>query len=497
MQKFVQETLKEIREIHILLYKLKLIREKEKKLKEELKEIEILFKRGLIGDKTYNKLKNEIEEEVRKIDDKKYYIINRILQIIDDIDNRIKFLLETREISKDKWIKEKIDKTLEIIHREIKKENISKPVVQRIKELKYSIPRVQINIRPKIAKGKIEIEKRKPKLSRVAVRLYQELKRRKEERKNVLKRKVIIVHKTKKHSTINIFEKIANKYFGGLADFIIKNFPDLYAKFYEVLRRSGIKTLSKTYFALMLFLTIIVFIFSLVIDLILHIFVFKSFNPLSFFIFLILITLFSIPLTIAIFLIYPYIKEKERRENIDAALPFALVQMSAIASANVSPYVMIKVIANTEEFKDLSDELKKVIEYIDYMGYDLTTALRMVAEETPSYKLKDFLKGLASIIKSGGNVAEYIKEKALDALIHYRTERKKFIQALQTYSDLYTGIVVAAPLFFIATLAVLQTMGGKVFNIDISKAIFFGTYVFIPLINILFLLFIHITQPKG
>ncbi len=496
MQKFVQETLKEIREIHILLYKLKLIKEKKEKLIKEKKEIELLFKKGLIGDKTFEKMKKEIEEKLENLEEKKHYIITRILYLIDNIDRRIKFLLGTYEIAKEEKIKKQIESTVKQVYKELKGKVPEGPLMQQIREIKEIVPKPQVKIKPVKKLIKKEVEIKKPRLSRVAIRLYQELQRRKIESKRKEKRKILIIHRKERKSSINVFQNISNKYFGNLADFIIKNFPDFYAKFYEVLRRSGIKTLSRTYFALMLFTIFLSILVSLAITTLLCLF-FLKFSILNFILTFFLINLLVLPSIIVIFIIYPYIKEKERKENIEAALPFALVQMSAIASANVSPYTMIKVIANTDEFKDLSDEFKRIVEYVDYMGYDLTTALNLVAEETPSYKLKDFLKGMVSIIKSGGNLSEYIKEKALDALAHYRTERKKFIQALQTYSDLYTGIVVAAPLFFIATLAVLQTLGGKVFNIDISKIIFFGTYILIPMINIAFLLFIHYTQPKG
>ena len=64
------------------------------------------------------------------------------------------------------------------------------------------------------------------------------------------------------------------------------------------------------------------------------------------------------------------------------------------------------------------------------------------------------------------------------------------------YADIYTTILIAAPLLFVAILAVLNVIGGTVFGLPINDIINFGVFIFIPLINVAFLIFIHSSQPR-
>jgi uncharacterized membrane protein len=57
-------------------------------------------------------------------------------------------------------------------------------------------------------------------------------------------------------------------------------------------------------------------------------------------------------------------------------------------------------------------------------------------------------------------------------------------------------VLIAAPLFFISILSVMSMIGGELFGMSIPMAMNMGIYVLIPLLNILFVLFIHFTQPS-
>ena len=78
----------------------------------------------------------------------------------------------------------------------------------------------------------------------------------------------------------------------------------------------------------------------------------------------------------------------------------------------------------------------------------------------------------------------------------YRMKREKYLTTLSTYADFYTALLIAAPLFFISTLSVMSLVGGQVMGMSINAAMKLGVYVFMPLLNMLFLLFLQLTQPK-
>ncbi|MFW5852463.1 MAG: hypothetical protein ACOCUR_00360 [Nanoarchaeota archaeon] len=56
--------------------------------------------------------------------------------------------------------------------------------------------------------------------------------------------------------------------------------------------------------------------------------------------------------------------------------------------------------------------------------------------------------------------------------------------------------MVASPLFFVAALSMISILGGTVGNMDINTLMILGTYVFIPMLNVLFIVFMEMTQPS-
>ncbi len=81
-------------------------------------------------------------------------------------------------------------------------------------------------------------------------------------------------------------------------------------------------------------------------------------------------------------------------------------------------------------------------------------------------------------------------------MLSYRLERQKYVESLSTYSDIYTGVLIAAPLFFVTALSLVSMLGGTIGGIRITFIITFGTYVAIPLLNVAFIMFLEMSQPE-
>ncbi|MEK6854056.1 MAG: hypothetical protein AABX60_01855, partial [Nanoarchaeota archaeon] len=64
------------------------------------------------------------------------------------------------------------------------------------------------------------------------------------------------------------------------------------------------------------------------------------------------------------------------------------------------------------------------------------------------------------------------------------------------YSDIYTGLLIAAPLFFVASMALVNMLGGTLGGIGVDVVMAVGAYLIIPLLNIGFIVFLQVTQPE-
>ena len=200
-------------------------------------------------------------------------------------------------------------------------------------------------------------------------------------------------------------------------------------------------------------------------------------------------------LTLIIFFYYPNIIVDNRRREIKNDLPFAILHMAAVAGSGARLIDVFAMLLQSGEYKALSGEIKRIMNYVHLFGYNLTTALKSISQITPSPDFKELLNGMISTIESGGSIKNFLKSKAEDTMNTYRLERKKYVEVLSTYSDIYTAILIAAPLLFIIVLVMINIIGSKLGGLDISFIQKLGTFVIVPALNIGFIVFMNIVQP--
>lgn len=286
-----------------------------------------------------------------------------------------------------------------------------------------------------------------------------------------------------------IFEKLAKATFGWLVDKYIKNFEPLKPH----LRGARINVLLNTWVSITFFFTALAYVTSLAAVLIVGT-LFDIFY-LIYILMLVFIPILSAAFTFLIFYIYPIEKAKSRARSIENNLPFAITHMAATASSGIPVEFMFSLIGGFKEYGEISEEANTIVKNIRAFGYSSIVAMKNVATQTPSKKLREILMGISSTIETGGNMTAYLKQMSEKALFDYRIKREKYLKTLSTYADIYTAMLVAAPLFLLSTLAIMSIIGGDIMGMSTSQIITLMTWVLLPAMNVTFLVFIHVTYP--
>ncbi len=287
----------------------------------------------------------------------------------------------------------------------------------------------------------------------------------------------------------NVLMNMSTSLFGSLAYSMSKNgFKSLHYS----LRKANMPFLLSAYLSIVFFSTFIAFFVGLLGSLILSV----AMNATAIeFLRNVVISLALPFLTFIIVYLYPGSKISSNKQDIENELPFAVVHMSAIASSGVSPDKIFQIIALSKEYKLIAREAKKIVNQINIYGYDLTTSLKNVASMTSSRKFAELLNGMSATITGGGNLASYLNEKAKDFLLEYRLSREKYSETIGMYADIYTALLIAAPLIFMLILVIMGSMGTSILGFDSLTLSTIGIVV-IALLNIIFLVFLQFTQPK-
>lgn len=299
----------------------------------------------------------------------------------------------------------------------------------------------------------------------------------------------------------NFYAKFSNKLFLKLSGRLIEK--GYFQNLNRDLRQSNLLFLSYTYLS-MAFFTSLISVFASIILLVLLLFFNLSINfpflvRIDEFILLRLAKtfwiVFAIPiLTFIGFYFYPSLEKRSISTKINQELPFVVIHMSAIAGSGVEPTKIFEIIVKSEEYPNTKKEIKKLLNQINLYGYDLVSALRESARITSSSKLAELLKGLATTITSGGELTSFLDKRAETLVFDYKVEREKYNRIAETFMDIYISVVIAAPMMM-TLLLVMMSMTGMSFGLTI-QATSLIIILIIGLLNIFFLIFLHLKQPE-
>ncbi len=314
------------------------------------------------------------------------------------------------------------------------------------------------------------------------------LKKEAERIKEIVERE----HVYKEYSTTTI-AAVANILVRQLSLRIMDMFPNFFNKFYHKLRSADIGVLSNTYVNIMILFILLGLGFSSMVSAIVLSFIEKSLLTI---LFKSLIVGFASSLFIfLLFYYHPILKIEAKVKSLKRNLPFALNQMAAVSSSGIAPIMVFKLVAKNNEYGEVSQELSKIVDYVDLFGIDFLVAIKTVASITPYPFFKEFLNDMVMTVESGEHLDNYFKQKSDEALTNYKLEMQKYNSTVSTFSDIYTAVLIAAPLLLLASLSLINLVGGQIAGFKVNTILLFGTYIVIPLLNVLFIFIVKSTQP--
>lgn len=189
---------------------------------------------------------------------------------------------------------------------------------------------------------------------------------------------------------------------------------------------------------------------------------------------------------------YPIYISNLRKSRIDVALPHMVNMMLGMYKGGIPPISIFRFIADNDQiFGEISKEFERIVVLVEGFGYDLISAIRYVANTTPSERLKTFLENFINVYEGGGDILEYLRAKSDQFLIERETYYTLFFETLQVFAEIYLALFIVLPLFFLTVLVVFQLMGGgalEMFRIVI--------YTFIPLGSIIVIWLVNSAIPK-
>ena len=267
--------------------------------------------------------------------------------------------------------------------------------------------------------------------------------------------------------------------FGKVAPSFLRNVFE----FKSYLERAKIKIYPETYVSLMFFVAVLTLPVSIVCMVILYLY---FFIPIVF--------LVPLPFYIMIgFLLIPMSRAGERASNLEREMPFASAYISVMASGGIAPYTSFKRLAEVELMPAMRSEAREIIKDVEIFGIDPLTAIENAAKKNPLEVFKDFLSGYASTVIIGGDIGHFLERKAEDIFKTRALRVKAAAERLGMLLETFIIVMVLMSLCFYILFSVesIYSMGISTFS-----GIILYTYLFTPMLSLMFIYLAHSMQPK-
>ncbi len=196
---------------------------------------------------------------------------------------------------------------------------------------------------------------------------------------------------------------------------------------------------------------------------------------------------------------FPFVissKISNRRTHIEQDIPFILSELSILATTGLSPIRIFRNMSKRHKGTATNSEFRKVIYKIDIDGKDIITSISETAKESPSPTLREVLWDIANMIHQGGDLDEFLKNKADTTMQLKRDLQKEFIDKLGTYLEVYISLILVGILLLGIGIFILDAMGTQVMGMKSETLLMLLAFGFIPLSTIVINIMVNMAYSK-
>ena len=260
----------------------------------------------------------------------------------------------------------------------------------------------------------------------------------------------------------------------------------LHASFNEInidknllMQKARLNMTFNEYKATMIISVLVGLISSIVLFFSLFFFLESLVSPMVLFFIPIFMILGTIGIGFVVYRYFPDMKIKNRAQNIDRFLPYAVNYLNTMSSTGTAPSEMFQTLSKMPVYGEIQHEAKKISSEIEVMGVDNITALKHAIQRSPSDKFKEFIQGLIGTIQSGTSLHSYLSTAVDQYMNDDLQTRKKNLETLGFLAEVFVMTVIAFPIFLVIILTVFSFIGSNVEST--VNVLYVLSFLFLPL----------------
>jgi flagellar protein FlaJ len=205
---------------------------------------------------------------------------------------------------------------------------------------------------------------------------------------------------------------------------------------------------------------------------------------------------FLVPLPFYImigFLLIPLSRAGERATSLEREMPFSAAYISIMASGGIAPYTSFKRLSEVELMPAMRSEAREIRKDVEIFGIDPLSALEIAAKKNPLDVYKDFLSGYASTVIIGGDIGHFLERKTEDI---FKTRALRVKAAAERLGMLLETFIIVMVLMSLCFYILFSVESIYSVGMGLSSGIILYTYLFTPMLSMMFIYLAHSMQPK-
>jgi archaellum biogenesis protein FlaJ (TadC family) len=261
---------------------------------------------------------------------------------------------------------------------------------------------------------------------------------------------------------------------------LFPQFEDLHTQ----LKKGGIRITYKAYVSFMFFISIIAFVASLVLSLVMLPFLMNvPFFSVVTFVLSFMLAGLTFVMTLILTYVYPGIIASNRKLPIENNMPYISSFLTLLSSSNVPPSTIFQSVTRIDTLKEVRQEFSNIVRDVEVFGVDLMNSILENAKYTPNDKLREMLTGYVATVRTGGSPTEYLKIQTENITKERMSRLDVMLESLSAIAEIYIMVLVAMPLLFTVLFATLGMIGSGGSMLNPSLFLYLLTYAGIPILG--------------
>ncbi len=158
---------------------------------------------------------------------------------------------------------------------------------------------------------------------------------------------------------------------------------------------------------------------------------------------------------------YPYYKRGEAKGRLEDGLIYFLSYMAVLSASGMSIEKMLEGITEVEDNPTLIHLTKKFLIDVRLFGMDVRSALKDIADMSPSRIFGKQIESIRTTITTSGDLKTLLMYEVSRQMQSKREKLKARLNSLVYIGELYVAMMVITPILFILVIAILSVLGGN------------------------------------